>query len=179
MDAETIRSTLRDMRRRRNSTRQQHQEVYQDCKPKLDAIWESLLSNNTEPLFYNSFSNHAFHSDIDLSKILVIEPSMASNLQAQIMQLDDDDSAYFNSLPNIGCLIGHQMKDAMVKQIQTMQKHFKSEKYKIKTAFEVTLKNKCIKALEETKQMGKALEYDPKAHEYDNNFNLCYSFKFQ
>ena len=176
LDTETIRSTMRDTRKRKNSTRNEHEKIYAIYKPKFDEIRKSILLENKEPLFYDSFSNQTLTSVDYSSRMIFTETPLAPTLSTQISQLNHDDNIYFNSQAKINSLIASdQFNDPLAEQIQILKTHLAIEKEKIHKAYTVTLKNMCLMAKEEINLMGKALTYIP--DKYDNDFTSAYTYK--
>lgn len=170
LDAEDTRSKMREIRKTKKSTKKQHEDVYNSCKPKLKEIENRIFTVNTDPLFYNA-SSHTLTSVDDCSRMVVIETPMAQILSEQIAELNADDSVYFNSQATINSLIGCDEKNNLLaEQIQNLKTHLKDEKDKILNAYKVTLKKMCVWAEEEIEMMEKAFTYKG----YDDDFYYAY-----
>lgn len=175
LDTEETRATLREMRKTKKSTRKQHEEVYNTCKPKLQGILNQIFVKDPEPLFYNS-SLHTLTSVDDCSRMIVIETTMAQILSEQIAELTADDNVYFNSQATINSLIGCDEKNNLLtEKIKNLKTHLKDEKDEILNAYNTTLKNMCIWAEEEIEMMDTAFTYEG----YDNNFEDAYKAKWR
>ncbi|MBA3284576.1 MAG: hypothetical protein H0U27_05895 [Nitrosopumilus sp.] len=197
LDAESIRSDLRDVRKNENQ-RYRHEAAFKFAKGKIDSLHTNIHCTSSVE-FYDSPSNLVpisvdFVSDIHMLK----EKAVPYELSSQIAQLETDDDLCnfdFSTLSSYAKKIGliyakgneAETLKSLEDQINSLKDQLASHKMKIKNSYDPsfeylqnnpkvqTLKSMCALATEEINLMGKALSLQSTT--YDDDFTKAYFVK--